>query len=212
VETPLVLLTGFEPFGERARNPSERVVQRLRRRPPRGTRVEGLVLPVDAVRAVPLLLEAVDRLQPRAVVCLGEAPGRPAISLEWVAVNLLEFPIPDNAGQKPQGEPVVPGGPAAYFSTLPLREMQAAIRRAGIPAVLSLSAGAYLCNQVMYALLHHLAQGGRAVPAGFIHLPSLPEEEAERDRPGPSMSLALAARGVRAGLEALAAWLALGLG
>ncbi len=207
MEAPLFFLSGFEPFGERARNPSQEVVRRLLRRPPRRARVEGLVLPVDAVQAVPLLLEAVDRLRPEAVVCLGEAPGRPAISLEQVAVNLLEFPIPDHAGHKPQGEPVVPGGPAAYFATLPLKEMQAAMRRAGVPTVLSLSAGSYLCNQVMYALLHHLAQSGRTVPAGFIHLPSLPAEEAARDRPGPSMDLVLATRGVRAGLEALAAWL-----
>lgn len=202
---PLIFVTGFGPFGERARNPSERVVRRLLRRPPRGARVEGLVLPVDAARAVPLLLEAVDRLRPEAVVCLGEAPGRPAISLERVAVNLLDFSIPDNAGRKPQGEPVIPEGPAAYFATLPLKELQAAMQGAGVPTVLSLSAGSYLCNQVMYALLHHLAQGSRTVPAGFIHLPALPEEEAIRDRPGPSMDLALSTRGVRVGLEVLAA-------
>lgn len=207
MDAPLVLLSGFEPFGERARNPSERVVRRLLRRPPEGVRVEGLVLPVDAARAVPLLLNEVDRLQPQAVVCLGEAPGRPAISLERVAVNLLDFSIPDNTGQKPQDEPVVPGGPAAYFATLPLREMQAAMQEANVPTVLSLSAGSYLCNQVLYALLHHLARDGRPVPAGFIHLPSLPEEEATRERPGPSMDLALSTRGVRVALAALAAWL-----
>lgn len=205
MSTPRILVTGFEPFAQRTHNPSQRAVERLLRRPPRGAQVEGRILPVDTERAVALLLEAVEEVRPQAVVCLGEAPGRPAICLEQVAVNLLEFPIPDNAGHQPQGEPVVAGGPAAYFATLPLRAMQAAMRRAGVPAVLSLSAGAYLCNQVMYALLHHLASPPAPVPAGFIHLPALPEEEAARDRPGPSMHLTLAVRGVRVGLEVLAA-------
>lgn len=207
MRAPRILLTGFEPFAQRTRNPSQRSVERLLRRPPRGVQVVGRILPVDAQRAVALLLEAVEEVRPQAVVCLGEAPGRTAICLERVAVNLLEFSIPDNAGYQPQGEPVVPGGPAAYFATLPLREMQAAMRSAGVPAILSLSAGAYLCNQVMYALLHHLAQQPVHVPGGFIHLPALPEEEAARDRPGPSMHLTLAVRGVRAGLEVLAAGL-----
>jgi pyroglutamyl-peptidase len=138
------------------------------------------------------------------VLCLGQASRRIVISIERVAVNLLDFRIPDNAGNQVSDQPVVPGGPAAYFTTLPVRAILDHITSHGIPAQLSLSAGAYLCNQVIYVLLHHLQSQDLKLPAGFIHLPDLPEQAAKKSTPGPSMSLEIMIQGIRLALQVIA--------
>ena len=174
-----ILITGFEPFGESQVNPSERLVNALAGRSFPGVALMTCILPVDSARAPRALLAALEDAQPQAVICLGEAARRARISIERVAVNLLDFSIPDNSGQKIQDLPVFSDGPDAYFATLPVRRLHTALQQAGIPAELSLSAGAYLCNQVMYTLLHHLHTRGQShIPAGFIHLPLLPEQAA----------------------------------
>jgi pyroglutamyl-peptidase len=203
IDSMKILLTGFEPFGESKINPSEQVVRALARENIPGIELHTAILPVERVRGPQTLLAAVTRVQPEAVVCLGEASRRMAISIERVAINLLDYRIPDNAGQKIVDEPIARDGPAAYFCTLPVRAMYNAVRIAGIPAELSLSAGAYLCNQVTYVLLHHLAQNRMNIPAGFIHLPALPDQVATRDVLIPSMSLETMARGVRAAIKIL---------
>ena len=151
--------------------------------------VETAVLPVHRHLGPQTLLNHVQQSQPDAVICLGEAGGRTAVSIERVAVNLLDFGIADNNGLVVQDELIVADGPAAYFATLPVRALQQAVLAAGIPAELSLSAGAFLCNQVMYELLHFLAGQQLAVPAGFVHLPLLPEQAASRKPLRPSMAL-----------------------
>lgn len=183
------LVTGFEPFGQSNINPSEQVVQALAGRQFEEFAVATAVLPVHRTDGPQTLLTLVQQLQPDAVVCLGEAGGRTAVSLERVAVNLLDFAIADNGGLTVQDEPIVAGGPAAYFTTLPVRTLQQAILAAGIPAELSLSAGAFLCNQVMYELLHFLGEQQLAIPAGFVHLPLLPEQAASQKPLRPSMAL-----------------------
>lgn len=201
-----ILITGFEPFGESRVNPSERLVERLASTGIPGVELRGRILPVDTQRAPGELLAALDSVQPDAVICLGEAARRARVSIERVAVNLLDFVIPDNSGEVRQDLPVVPGGPDAYFATLPVRRLHDAVRAAGLPVELSLSAGAYLCNQVMYALLHHLHATGLAnVPAGFIHLPLLPEQAAVfSGPPAPSMSADTAAQALEIILRELA--------
>jgi len=184
-----ILLTGFEPFGESKINPSEQVVRTLAREKIPGIELHTAILPVERVRGPQVLLDAMKRVHPDAVLCLGEASRRMAISIERVAINLLDYRIPDHAGQQIVDEPIVRDGPAAYFCTLPVRAMYQAVRAAGIPAELSLSAGAYLCNQVLYTLLHYLTQNRINVPAGFIHLPALPEQVAAREVLMPSMSV-----------------------
>lgn len=163
-----LLITGFEPFGGHAANPSEQLARALA-----GADAACAVLPVDRERGPRTLLEALRREDPSAVLCLGLAAGRTALSVEQVAVNLLEYPMPDNAGNQVIDQPVAAGGPAAYFATLPTRQMVAAIRAAGVPAELSLSAGAFLCNQVMYTLLHHAAVNHLSLVGGFLHVPAL---------------------------------------
>ena len=195
-----ILLTGFEPFGGSPLNPSEQVVKALQIGPPPVKELETLILPVDGGRAPGMLKAALAEHQPDAVICLGEA-GRSAISLERAALNLLDYCVPDNSGVTITDQPIRPDGPAAYFSTLPLRPIQSALLAAGIPCELSLTAGAYLCNQVFYTLMDTLAFSGRQVPAGFIHLPSLLEQVALRGLSQPSMALEAQVRAIRVVLE-----------
>jgi pyroglutamyl-peptidase len=199
-----ILVTGFEPFDKSPINPSKQVVESLAAEGIPGIDVNTAILPVDVERGPLVLLQAVDAVQPEAVLCLGQASRRAVISIERIAVNLLDFRIPDNAGNRVNDQLVVSGAPAAYFTTLPVRKIFEALKENGIPAELSLSAGAYLCNQVIYMLMHHLQSQGMNIPAGFIHLPDLPEQSAQRPSPTPSMSLETMIQGVRMALEVIA--------
>lgn len=192
-----LLITGFDPFGGEGINPSWEAV-RLLEDPIGEYRLTKLQLPTVFGRAADLLLEAADRLQPDAVLCVGQAGGRAGITPEVIGINLREARIPDNEGHQPQNEPVIPGGPAAYFATLPVREMVRAMQAGGLPASLSYSAGAFVCNDVLYSLLHRF--DGTAVRAGFVHVPYMPGQ-AGGDKP--SMSLADIVRGLTLAIGAL---------
>jgi pyroglutamyl-peptidase len=201
-----VLVTGFEPFAGSRVNPSAEVASRLA-----GTAIPGVdlaieVLPVVGVTAGKLLLAALGRIRPDAVVLLGEHGDSPAIQLERLAVNLRDYRIADNAGRVVTDRPVVRGGPDAIFATLPLRKMLASVVAAGVPCSLSNSAGTFLCNEVMYVALHHLGTVSkrRPVPCGFIHVPSLPEQTVGSPRPRPSMDAATTTRGIAAAIACLA--------
>jgi len=199
-----ILLTGFEPFDSSPINPSEAIIRALEDEAIPGVKLETAVLPVDLVRGPAALLHAVADAQPEAILCLGQASRRAVISIERVAVNLLDFRIPDNAGNQVEDQVIVPDGPAAYFTTLPVREIFETIKEHGIPAELSLSAGAYLCNQITYILLHHLRGQGLKLPTGFIHLPALPEQAAQMKGSVPSMSLETMIQGIRIAIRVVA--------
>ena len=198
-----VLITGFEPFGESSINPSQLLVEGAATAFPNGIEIVKAVLPVERTAGPEALIDALLRHQPDATICFGLAAGRPAISLERVAVNLMDYRIPDNAGETVQDQPVAPEGPPAYFSRLPLTAMHAALQANGIPAELSLTAGAYLCNQIFYTLMHHLATHQREISAGFIHLPACPEQAAHFNKPLPTMSLDLLEKALPLLLETL---------
>jgi pyroglutamyl-peptidase len=198
-----LLLTGFEPFAGSPVNPSEMIMRALLQSGVDGWDVCSAILPVERLQASAAILSALRMHGPDAVVSLGQATGRAAISIERIAVNLEDYTIPDNGGNLVSDEPVVPGGPAAYFATVPVRAMMQAAHAAGIPAELSLSAGAYLCNQVLYVLLHHITSERLPMRAGFIHVPMLPQQVIGRAWPTPSMSLETMTAGVRAALSAL---------
>lgn len=139
-----ILITGFEPFGSSTINPSEQVVLALRDQTIGGAQLLTAVLPVDGQRAPQVLLETLQSGQPDGVLCLGEAARRSVLSIERIAINLLDYRIPDNAGHQVFDKPVIPGGPAAYFATMPVRKIHQLLLETGIPAELSLSAGTYL--------------------------------------------------------------------
>jgi pyroglutamyl-peptidase len=200
-----ILLSGFEPFGESAINPSQMLVDSLVTSTLPNIDFHAVVLPVDRDRGPATLLQAVDVYHPDVVLSFGLAMGRAKISLERVALNLMDFRIPDNAGAQAQDEPVIPGGPAAYFSTLPLRNLYKALVEKDIPVELSLSAGSYLCNQVYYALMHAIAAQQKPIRAGFIHLPALPEQAAIARQALPSMSFETMHRAVETIMNVLMA-------
>jgi pyroglutamyl-peptidase len=173
-----VLLTGFEPFGGEAINPSWEVARALHGQRIDGVAVQGVQLPCVFATSLGVLQAALAQHRPRAVLCLGLAGSRSAISLERVAVNLIDARMPDNAGAKPVDQPVVAGGPAAHFMRLPVKRIAAALRAQGLAVELSHTAGSFVCNQVAYGLLQALRRRP-ACPAGFIHLPPLPEQTAQ---------------------------------
>jgi pyroglutamyl-peptidase len=196
VSRPVVLVTGFEVFGGHAANPSLDVAKALDGRAVGDAVVRSAVLPVHHADAGPHVSRLLDETNPRAVVHLGLAAGRARIALERVAVNVMEFETPDNAGYRARGEPCVPDGPAAYFATLPLTAVLAALLAEGIPAYVSSTAGTYLCNQTMYGTLHWLARHHHPARAGFIHLPLSPAMVAASGLEQPSMDAGLMVRAV----------------
>lgn len=191
----VILLGGFEPFHGERRNPSLEVMRALDGTLIGGLRVKGLELPVVYARAMRRMTSAIARFRPAAVLGLGQAGGRPVITLERVAINLIDGPHPDNARRRKNDEAVVRGGPDAYFARLPLREIERALKRKRIPTTLSLSAGAFMCNAVMYAALHEL-RGRPGLPCGFIHLP-FDTRQALRHLSAPSMPIEMMAEAVR---------------
>ena len=192
-----LLITGFDPFGGETVNPSWEAVRQL---PDRigAWQLHKREIPTVFGAAAQAVLAAAQELQPDAILCVGQAGGRSAITPELVAVNLREARIPDNHGDQPREVPVVPEGPAAYFSTVPVRAMVQAIRDCGLSGEMSLSAGAFVCNDVLYTLLHHYE--GSDVQVGFIHVPYLPRQAAEGK---PSMAEENMIRGLEAAVGAM---------
>ena len=187
-----ILVTGFEPFGGERINPSAEVARALHGRTIGGAPVMGIVLPCVFGAAIHALRHAIDTQRPQLVLALGQAAGREGFTLERVAINLDDARIVDNAGAQPIDEPVVARGPAAHFTTLPIKAMMAALRDAGHPASVSYSAGTFVCNHVFYGLQHALKRR-RCVRSGFMHLPCLPEQAAPHQ---PSLALAAIIDGV----------------
>lgn len=199
-----ILLTGFEPFGSYAVNPSGEVAKTLDGLELGACRVRSLVLPVHHAEAAGAVARAMTEVEPAAVVHLGLAGGRARIALERVAVNVMDYELPDVSGYRATGEPCVPGGPAAYLSTLPLEAMLEALTAAGIPAYLSNTAGTYLCNQTMYTTRHAIEGAGQGPAAGFIHLPLLPSMVVGSGLDQASMDLPLMLRAVEVSLGIVA--------
>lgn len=168
-----LLITGFDPFGGESVNPSWMAVNQL---PDQigEWKLTKLQIPTIFGTAAESVLSTASSTQPDVILCIGQAGGRSAVTPEVVAINLREARIPDNAGQQPLNTPVVEDGPAAYFSTAPVREMIAAISNIGLPASLSYTAGAFVCNDVLYTLLHYFHNTPTRV--GFIHVPYLPQQ------------------------------------
>ena len=171
-----LLITGFDPFGGQSINPSWEAVRRLPDEVGQW-KLTKLQIPTVFGQAAQTVLNTANRMAPDAIVCVGQAGGRSAITPEVVAINLREAQIPDNAGNQPVNLPVVEDGPCGYFSTLPARQMVQTMTAAGYPAALSYSAGAFVCNDVLYTLLHRFH--GTATQVGFVHVPFLPEQAGE---------------------------------
>lgn len=191
-----ILLTGFEPFNQETINPAWEAVRALDGWSEDGFRVVARQLPCVFGEANEAMAQAVAELHPAVVIAVGQAGGRCDLSVERVAINVDDAPIRDNRQQQLVDEAIVPGGPAAYFSTLPIKAIVGALREAGLPASVSQTAGTFVCNHVFYGLMHAAAKGRRAMRAGFIHIPYLPQQAAAH--PGAaSMALADMIEGLR---------------
>ena len=194
-----ILVTCFEPFGGESRNASLEAVQGLPGEI-RGAAVLRLTLPVCFGTAAALAGQAIASLRPDAVLCVGQAAGRSALTPERVALNLADAAIPDNAGVQPVDAPVLPGAPAAYFATLPVKALTALIAAAGAPAAVSCSAGTFVCNDLFFRLRHAWPD----LPLDFLHVPALPDP-AYPERP--SLPAEVTLRGLTGALHAVAAYL-----
>ena len=195
-----VLITGFEPFDGDIVNPSMEAIRVLASHRPEGVRLAVAPLPVSARRIEAALREALEAHRPDVVIAVGQAGGRAEMSVERVAINVDDFRIPDNAGDQPVDEAVVASGPAAYFSTLPIKAMVRRMREVGVPANVSQTAGTFLCNHVFYLVRHFAETEFRGMRAGFIHVPALPEQAARN--PGQSsMALETIVTGLKVAIE-----------
>jgi len=187
-----LLISGFDPFGGEKINPSYEAVKLL-------LDVIGeyeltkIELPTVFGRAAEIMIEKIAGIRPDAVICVGQAGGRRGITPEVIGINLREASIADNAGNMPRNEKIRAGAPDGIFSTLPVREMVEAIKAEGLPAYLSYSAGAFVCNDLLYSLLYEFKD--TEIKIGFIHVPFLPEQAREGV---PSMELSEIVRGLRA--------------
>jgi pyroglutamyl-peptidase len=194
----VVLVTGFEPFGGETSNPSWEICALLPHSIA-GMRVETCRVPCEFRRSIEVVAAAIERHRPAIVLCVGQAGGRAHLSVERVAINVDDARIADNAGAQPIDQPVVAGAPTAYFGTLPIKRMVAALQQAGFPASVSQTAGTFVCNHVFFGLMHSLRRK-RSVRAGFMHLPLMPEQ-ANAPAPAPSLPLHTMVAGVRLALE-----------
>ena len=196
--TKTILLTGFEPFGGESVNPSWQIAQALDGWVCEGRTVRAVRLPCAFGDALRTLDEARDAHRPELVMCLGQAGGRAEISVERAALIVDDARIPDNLGRQPIDAAVVADGPAAYFSTLPIKAIARDVRAAGVAAAVSNTAGTFVCNHVFYALMHRLATAPSLAHArgGFVHVPYTPEQVV--DRAGvPAMALETQVEGIR---------------
>ena len=190
-----VLLTGFEPFGKATLNPSGEIVKQIS-----GENIVTAILPVAYAQSAEALLALIEHHKPDVVICLGQAEGRTQITPERIAINLDDARLADNAGVTRIDEPILVGGSVAYESTLPIKDFVTAVNAAGVPAAVSLSAGAFLCNHIFYVMQDRVK--GTAVRSGFVHVPLMDEQAGEF--PGlPTMSLDQMVKAVRAMLEVL---------
>jgi pyroglutamyl-peptidase len=188
-----VLVFGFEPFLEFDENPTQLVVRCLDSKTIKGERVTGVVLPVDYERAERSIMRAIDRVKPRLVIGFGLAAGREKITPEKVALNYRSAQQADNAGRRMAGSPIDRSGPDGIFTNLPVEGLVASLNEHGIPASLSLSAGAYVCNTAMYVLVREARSRGFA--GGFVHVPAHAEWVAKKKRQMPSLPLETLQRG-----------------
>jgi pyroglutamyl-peptidase len=197
-----ILLTGFNPFGGEPKNASWEVCKAVAKTKfPADASLHLLQVPTVFSEAISVVTAAIDTLKPDIIICCGQAGGRFAMSVERVAINIDDASIADNAGAQPLDVAINASAPAAYFSTLPIKAIVAAMQRDGVPAEVSNSAGTFVCNHLMFGVLHHLASRKIRASAGFIHLPFLVEQVIDKtDKP--ALSKALMVKGINAAIKA----------
>ncbi|PMH46630.1 pyroglutamyl-peptidase I [Vibrio sp. 10N.286.49.B3] len=194
-----ILITGFEPFGNDKINPALEAVKLIANRQLNGGVITICQVPVVRYKSIDVVQKAIEEQKPDAVITVGQASGRAAITPERIAINVDDFRIPDNDGIQVIDEPVVQGGPDAYFTTLPIKAMVDAMQKQGIPAVLSNTAGTFVCNHLFYGIQHYLKDSN--IRHGFVHIPLLPEQSVDGSQP--TMKLEVIAEGLAIAAQAI---------
>ena len=195
-----ILLTAFDPFGGESVNPAEEAVKQVSA--PAGVELVKLTVPTVFGKSIDCVAEALAQQDYDAVLCIGQAGGRSELTVERVAINVNDASIPDNAGVQLCDTSIIENGPAAYFATIPVKAVCEGIRAAGVPASVSNTAGTFVCNQLLYGVLHTIALSGKTTRAGFIHVPYIPAQVLDKSGK-PSMALPTIVRGIEAALAAL---------
>lgn len=195
-----VLVTGFDPFGGEPINPALEAVKLLDGLTIAGANIHTKEIPTVRFKSIEAVKAGIKEFDPEIVICVGQAGGRTDITVERVGINVDDFRIPDNEGNQVIDEPIVPGAPAAYWATLPIKKIVAALKANKIPASVSNTAGTFVCNHVLYGLMHTLAVEGNKRRGGFMHIPYLPEQAA-RIPGAPSMSVETVVAGLKVALE-----------
>jgi len=196
-----LLLTAFSPFGGEKINPSLEAVKLVKDKILE-TDIIKLEVPTVFGKSIKIVADAIEKEKPDYVLCIGQAGGRYGITPERVAINIDDARIPDNEGNQPIDRPIFADGEPAYFSNLPVKAMVEEIRKEGLPAGLSNSAGTYVCNHLMYGVLYTLSKKYKGVKGGFIHVPFIPEQTVDKSDK-PSMSLPDIVRGLEAAIRAV---------
>ena len=198
-----ILVTGFDPFGGETVNPAYEAVKLL---PDTigGAQIFKLEIPTVFSLSGPAVEEGIKKYQPDVVLCVGQAGGRASISVEKVAINFVDARIPDNNGEQPLDEPLQADGPAAYFSTLPVKAMVQHVKDAGLPCYLSFTAGTYVCNSIMYNVLYMCEKRYPGIRAGFIHVPYACGQVIDKANTTPSVPLETIAKSLEYAIEAIA--------
>ncbi|EXJ22723.1 Pyrrolidone-carboxylate peptidase [Alkalibacterium sp. AK22] len=196
-----ILLAGFDPFNKESVNPAWEAVKSMPDTIEK-VAIEKVEIPTVFHQSAAVLLDKMAETAYDAIICVGQAGGRSSLTPERVAINLDDARIADNQGNQPIDQPIQSGGPAAYFSTLPVKAIVAEIRQCGLPSSVSNSAGTFVCNHIMYQLLHAAAQTERNISAGFIHVPFIPEQVTQKPNQ-PSMNLEDMTRGLEAAVKAV---------
>lgn len=196
-----VLVTGFDPFGGETVNPAFEAVKML---PDEiaGAEIIKLEIPTVFSKSGPAVEEGIKKYEPDIVINVGQAGGRSCVTIEQVAINLAEARIPDNAGEQPSDEALQKDGEPAYYATIPVKAIVKNIREHGIPCHISYTAGTYVCNCVMYNVLHMAATKYKNIRAGFIHVPFAAEQAVEKANGTPFMSLEMIAKSLEYAIEA----------
>jgi len=192
-----LLITGFDPFGGEQVNPAWESVRKLPDEIGEYILIK-MEIPTVFFKASKEVIKRAEEIEADAILCIGQAGGRSAVTPETVAINLMEANIPDNEGNQPKNTPVQENAPTAYFSTIPVREIVSALKQEGVASELSFSAGAFVCNEVLYSLLHRFH--GTSVKVGFIHVPFLPEQAKNGQ---PSMPLESIVRALQTAIKTL---------
>lgn len=184
-----ILLTGFEPFGGEEVNPSLEAIKKLDGYRYKDYNIIGLEVPTVYKESMEVIEEKISSVEPKAVISVGQAGGRNRISVERIGTNVDDTKQEDNEGNKPKNRPIDKNGHDGYFSTLPIQEITDNLKEKDIPAKISNSAGTYICNHIMYGVLNHIKRNDLKMKSGFIHVPYLPEQVLDKNKPSMSMDM-----------------------